>query len=140
MAKAHQKDVDARWPLKIGGKVCYCPDGTLLPQIGTPVVGYKSHISIDRRCSFIRKAKVTSVAESDGRQLVQVFDTNNTAADGCSDTVYRSQRNERWLARNMLNSCIHHRKPRGRTMPERTARGNAAKSAVRARVEHVFAH
>ena len=25
-------------------------------------------------------------------------------------------------------------------MPERTARANAAKSAVRARVEHVFAH
>ena len=42
--KAHQKDVDARWTLKIGGKVRYRPDGTPLPQIATPVFGYKSHI------------------------------------------------------------------------------------------------
>ena len=29
--------------------------------------------------------------------------------------------------------------PRGKPMPDRTARANAAKSKVRARVEHVFA-
>lgn len=138
--KAHQKDVDARWTLKIGGKVRYRPDGTPLPQIATPVFGYKSHISIDRRYGFIRRAKVTSAAQSDGRQLPDVIDTNNTAADVWADTAYRSQKNERWLARNMLKSCIHHRKPKGKAMPERTARANAAKSAVRARVEHVFAH
>jgi hypothetical protein len=33
-----------------------------------------------------------------------------------------------------------HRIERGRPTPERTARANAAKSKVRARVEHVFAH
>ena len=65
--KAHQKDVDARWTVKIGGKVRYRPDGTPLPQIATPVFGYKSHISIDRRFGFIRKAAVTSAANSDGR-------------------------------------------------------------------------
>ena len=31
-------------------------------------------------------------------------------------------------------------KPKGKPMPERMARANAAKSAIRARVEHVFAH
>lgn len=67
--KAHQKDVDARWTVKIGGKIRYRPDGTPLPQIATPVFGYKSHISIDRRYGFIRKAAVTSAADSDGRQL-----------------------------------------------------------------------
>jgi IS5 family transposase len=139
-AKAHQKDVDARWTLKIGGKVRYRPDGTPLPQIATPVFGYKSHISIDRRYGFIRKAKVTSAAQSDGRQLAHVIDTNNTAGDVWADTAYRSKKNERWLARNMLKSRIHHRKPKGKAMPEKTARANAAKSAVRARVEHVFAH
>lgn len=48
-AKAAQKDTDARWTLKIGGKVRYRPDGTPLPMIAVPVFGYKSHISIDRR-------------------------------------------------------------------------------------------
>lgn len=67
--EAHQKDVDARWTAKFGSKVRYRPDGTPLPQIATPVFGYKSHISIDRRFGFIRKGKVTSAASSDGRQL-----------------------------------------------------------------------
>ncbi len=34
-AKAAQKDVDARWTLKVGDKVRYRPDGTPLPQIAT---------------------------------------------------------------------------------------------------------
>jgi hypothetical protein len=41
---------------------------------------------------------------------------------------------------NMLKSRTHRRKPKGRPMPEHKARANAAKSAIRARVEHVFAH
>ena len=62
--KAHQKDVDARWTIKIGGKVRYRTDGTPLPPIATPVFGYKSDISIDRRFGFIRKAAMTSAANS----------------------------------------------------------------------------
>jgi IS5 family transposase len=138
--KAHQKDVDARWTLKIGGKIRFRPDGTPLPQIATPVFGYKNHISIDRRYGFIRKAKTTSAADSDGRQLRDVVAANNTASDVWADTAYRSQRNEKWLAGNMMTSRIHRRKPRGKPMPERTSKANAAKSSVRAKVEHVFAH
>lgn len=44
------------------------------------------------------------------------------------------------LKSNMLKSRIHRRKPKGKPMPENMARANAAKSAIRARVEHVFAH
>jgi hypothetical protein len=40
----------------------------------------------------------------------------------------------------MLKSRIHRRKPKSRPMPENMGRANAAKSAIRARVEHVFAH
>lgn len=138
--KAHQKDVDARWTVKVGGKVRYRPDGTPLPQIATPVFGYKSHISIDRRFGFIRKGKVTSAAQSDGRELRHVVDTNNTASDVWADSAYRSRKNETWLARHMFTSRIHRRKPAGKPMPEHTSRANAAKSAIRARVEHVFAH
>ena len=132
--------VDARWTLKIGGKIRYRPDGTPLPQIATPVFGYKSHISIDRRFGFIRKAAVTSAADSDGRQLRRVIDTSNTAGDVWADSAYRSARNEALLKSNMLKSRIHRRKPKGRPMPEHMARAKAAKSAIRARVEHVFAH
>lgn len=108
--KAHQKDVDARWTVKIGGNIRYRPDGTPLPQIATPVFGCKSHISIDRRFGFIRKAAVTSAA----------------------DSAYRSGKNEAWLKANMLKSRIHRRKPQGKAMPEHMARANAARSAIRA--------
>jgi hypothetical protein len=40
----------------------------------------------------------------------------------------------------MLASRIHRRKPTGKPMPEATARANARKSSIRARIEHVFAH
>ena len=51
--KAGQKDVDARWTLKVGGKVRYRSEGMPMPMIATPTFGYKSHISIDRRYGFI---------------------------------------------------------------------------------------
>jgi hypothetical protein len=39
-----------------------------------------------------------------------------------------------------MTSRIHRRKPMGKPMPRATARANAAKSSIRAHVEHVFAH
>lgn len=138
--KAAQKDVDARWTLKIGGKVRYKPDGTPLPQIAIPVFGYKSHISIDRRYGFIRQATVTSAAAPDGRQLQDLVTTDNLSSEVWADSAYRSARNEKWLAGRMLTSRIHRRKPSGKPMPSATAQANAKKSSVRAAVEHVFAH
>ena len=58
--KAAQKDTNARWSLKIGGKVRYRPDGTALPMIAIPTFGYKLHIAIDRRYGFIHSFAVTS--------------------------------------------------------------------------------
>ena len=65
---------------------------------------------------------------------------DNTASDVWADTAYGSQANERWLHRQGKVSRIYRRKPKGRPMPERTVKANAAKSKVRARVEYVFAH
>jgi IS5 family transposase len=138
--KAAQKDVDARWTLKIGGKVRYRPDGTPLPMIAIPTFGYKSHISIDRRFGFIREAKVTSATEADGRQLRHVVSPDNSASDVWADSAYRSKYNEKWLAKNMLTSRIHRRKPKGKPMSQVTRRANAKKSSIRAKVEHVFGH
>jgi IS5 family transposase len=109
-------------------------------MIATPVFGYKSHISIDRRYGFIRAAAVTSASHPDGRMLRQVIDRENTGSEVWADSACRSQSNEAWLADRMLTSRIHRRKPKGKSMPIATARANAAKSAIRAKVEHVFAH
>lgn len=138
--KAAQKDVDARWTLKIGGKIRHRPDGTPLPQIALPVFGYKSHISIDRRFGFIRAGETTSASAADGRMLRKLASKSNTASDVWADTAYRSKRNEAWLEKNGFSSRIHRRKPTGRAMPDVMARANAAKSKIRACVEHVFAH
>lgn len=138
--KAAHKDVDARWTVKIGGNVRHRPDGTPLPQIATPVFGYKSHISIDRRYRFIRRAMVTSAATPDGRQLKHLVSTDNRSRKVWADSAYRSQRNETWLEQHMMDSHMHRRKPRGNPMPKHTAQANARKSSIRAAVEHVFGH
>jgi len=138
--KAAQKDADARWTLKVGGKVRYRPDGTPLPMIAVPVFGYKSHISIDRRFGFIRESAVTAASAADGRQLKRLVSRENTGSEVWADSAYRSQANEKWLAQRMLTSRIHRRKPGGKPMPRNVARANAKKSAIRAAVEHVFAH
>jgi hypothetical protein len=138
--KAAQKDTNARWTLKIGGKIRCRPDGSPLLQIAQPVFGYKTHIAIDRRYGFIRECAVTSAAEADGRMLRRLVTTTNTSSEVWADTAYRSKQNEEWLADRMLTSRIHRRKPNGKPMSKATARANAKKSSVRARVEHVFGH
>ena len=69
-----------------------------------------------------------------------MIDTANTAGDVWTDSAYRSRKNDAWLKTNMLKSRINRCKPKGRSMTESMARANAAKSAIRARVEHVLAH
>jgi IS5 family transposase len=139
LARAAQKDTDARWTIKTAkGKAK--ADGTVQADIAIPVFGYKSHISIDRRHGFIRRHKVTDAAAHDGARLRQgLIDPGNTASAVWADTAYRSGANEAFLEKCGKASRIHRKKPRGKPMPKRTARANARKSQVRARVEHVFA-
>lgn len=138
--KASQKDVDARWTLKIGGKTRYREDGSPLPDIAIPTFGYKAHSSIDKGHRFIRKWDVTDVSKHDGKMLrYGLLDKSNTGSSVWADSAYRSKKNEAWLEKNGYFSQIHHRKPRGRSMPENIKRGNHTKSKHRAPVEHVFA-
>ena len=139
-AKARQKDVNARWTLKVS-KAKPAADGKRQTDIAIPAFGYKSHISIDRRHGIIRRGTVTDAAAHDGARLREgLIDPNNTASDVWADTAYRSEENEKFLRANGKVSRIHRRKPQGKPMPKHTARANAAKSAVRAAVEHPFAH
>jgi IS5 family transposase len=139
-SKARQKDTDARWTVKFS-KAKPAEDGTKRIDIAIPTFGYKSHIAIDRRHGIIRRQKVTDAAAHDGARLREgLIDTTNTASDVWADSAYRSAENERYLAGIGKVSRIHRRKPKGKPMPRQTAKANARKSAVRAAIEHPFAH
>jgi IS5 family transposase len=139
-AKARQKDTDARWTMKFS-KAKPAEGGRPQVDIAIPTFGYKSHISIDRRHGIIRRGKVTDAAAHDGARLREgLIDPNNTSSEVWADSAYRSAENERFLAGMGKVSRIHRRKPARKPMPRHTARANAKKSAIRALVEHPFAH
>ena len=56
-----------------------------------------------------------------------------------ADTAYRSAANLALLDRRGLKPQFQRKKPRGRPMPAHIARGNATRTRMRSRVEHVFA-
>jgi IS5 family transposase len=88
---------------------------------------------------LIRTWTVTDASRHDGAALPRLLDKTNTGSRVWADTAYRSKKNEKHLRNAGLKSAIHRKKPRGKPMPERVAKANAAKSKVRAAVEHVFA-
>jgi IS5 family transposase len=138
-AKLRQKDRDARWTL-VFGKARTREDGTRHADIAIPVFGYKSHASIDRRHGFIRKWDVTDASRHDGRILRRgLLDSTNTGTTVWADSAYRSKANEAFMTRHGFRSQVHHRKPKGKPMAPNIRRGNAARSSIRAAVEHVFA-
>jgi transposase, IS5 family len=115
-------------------------DGKKQIDIAIPTLGYQNHVSIDREHGLIRKWDVTDAAKFEGSMLREgLLDKTNTASSVWADSAYRSKANETFLANNGFTSKVHRKKPQGRPMPQRTARANARKSVVRARVEHVFA-
>ena len=139
-AKAAQKDVDARYTLKFSKAKPAKDDQKSMTDIAIPVFGYKSHIGIDRQHGLIRTWLVTDAAAHDGARLREgLIDPANTASAVWADSAYRSAANETYLANRGKVSQIHRKKPRSKPMPKRTAHANAKKSAVRAKVEHVFA-
>ena len=138
-AKLRQKDRDARWTVKFS-KAKPREDGMPQVDLAVPAFGYKSHISIDRRHGLIRGWTTTHAAAHDGARLGDVLDADNTASSVWADTAYRSAKNETMLRARGLVSRIHRKKPAGRPMSARTRRANGRKSAVRSRIEHVFAH
>lgn len=139
-ARAAQKDTDARWTVKFS-KARKTKEGEKdagLVDISVPHFGYKNHISIDRKFRFIRGEATTDGARYDGHELCSVLSKDNRSGKVWADTAYRSRKNEAWLKDNGFISHIHRKKPKGKPMPKHIQRGNATRSIVRARVEHVF--
>ena len=113
--KPAQKDRDARWTLKPGRRKTR-PDGKAMGAIATPVFGCKSHINADRRHGFVRTWIVTDAARHDGRVAGGLPDQANTGSTATgstvrADTAYRSQKNEKKIARAGLTSKVHFRRP-----------------------------
>ena len=123
-AKQRQKDVDARWTKKHGRSY----------------FGYKNHISMDRRHKLVRRYSVTDAARHDSVELDAVLDPGNTCSKVWADSAYRSAATEENLAERGYKSCIHRRGARNHPLSAREQQGNATRSRVRARVEHVFGH
>jgi IS5 family transposase len=123
-AKRRQKDVDARWTKKHG----------------RTYFGYKNHISMDRRHKLVRRYSVTDAARHDSGELEAVLDSANTCSKVWGDSAYRSAQTEGTLAERGYTSCIHRRGARNHPLSAREQQGNATRSRVRARVEHVFGH
>ncbi|MEC5293889.1 MULTISPECIES: transposase, partial [unclassified Aurantimonas] len=138
-AKLRQKDRDARWTVKFSKAKPAAPGKPQHIDIAVPAFGYKDHVSIDRRFGFIRGWSATSASAYDGAQLCNVLDRSNTGSKVWADTAYQSIKNEEWLDKNGYVSDIHRKKPKGRPMSERTSRANGRRSAIRSKVEHVFA-
>ena len=83
--------------------------------------------------------QVACRCQQDARIREGLIDQGNTCGDALADTAYRSAENEKWLGENGLNSRIHRKKPRGRTMSTPTRKANGRKSKDRADVEYIFA-
>ena len=139
-AKLCHKDRDARWTLKFT-KAKPRDDGTMpAMDLAIPAFGYKNHISIDRRIRLIRRWKTTDASAHDGARLREgLLDRSNTGSKAWADTAYWSGANEGFMELHGFVSKVHHKKPPHRDMPIHIRRSNAGKSAIRSRVEHVFA-
>jgi IS5 family transposase len=85
-----------------------------------------------------RNTQGEKAAIKEGKKAGEIW-PDEPARAAQKDPAYRSQANEKWLKAQGRVSRVHRKKPRGKPMPDHVRRGNAAKSKVRARVEHLFA-
>ena len=105
-----------------------------------PAFGYKSHINIDKRHGLIWSWTVTHAAANDGARLPDLLQPRNYASDVWADTAYKSHKNEALLEKRGFRSNIHFRRKALKDLTHQQKRANAARSKVRSKIEHVFAH
>jgi IS5 family transposase len=121
--KKRQKDVNARWTVKNKQKH----------------FGYKNHIAADRKRKFIINYDVTSAEVHDSQPFFKVLGKPRNGNEPVwGDSAYRSEENEKELAKKGFLSKIHEKGYRGRPLTERQKLRNTIKSRTRARVEHIF--
>jgi IS5 family transposase len=94
---------------------------------------------VDRRHKLIRRYHVSDAALHDSQAVDHLLMRGNTGAGVWADPAYRSEEMEARLRALKLKSHIHRKGRRGKPLTEQGKASNRTKSAVRARVEHVFA-
>jgi IS5 family transposase len=123
-SKLRQKDTDARWTKK--------NDETYY--------GYKDHVKVDTDSKLIKAYEVTDASVHDSQMLTPLIDKTDKDTDLHADSAYRSAKIEKTLAKRGVRSKIHEKANRNQPLTKTQMRSNRAKSRIRARVEHVFAH
>lgn len=119
-ARMRQKDLDARWTTKGGHRY----------------FGYKNHIKVGNKTKLIESWEVTAANTHDSQAIRALVDP----ADGSlyADSAYNSWLMLDWLRGKGIDPQINERAYRNRPLTDEQKADNRIKSAVRARVEHVF--
>jgi IS5 family transposase len=107
-------------------------------------------VNVDRQHKLVRRYHVSDAAMHDSQAVDHLLMRGNTGAGvwagrhccatGSSNSgdAYRSEEMEAKLRARGLKSRIHRKGKRGKPLNEQGKASNRTKSAVRARVEHVF--
>jgi IS5 family transposase len=120
--KLCQKDLDARWTKK-NDETHY---------------GYKNHLNVDVKHKLIRDYEVTPADVHDSQELGDLFDPDNTGKALWADSAYKSEEIDRKLKRRRLRNNINRKGYRNRPLSFFQQMMNRKRSAVRARIEHVY--
>jgi IS5 family transposase len=120
--KLRQKDLDARWTKK-NNETHY---------------GYKDHVKVDKKSKLITRFSVTSAEVHDSQELATLIDGEKDERL-YADSAYKGEEIEECIPEHVMNR-IHERGYRNKPLTKTQQRNNKAKSHIRVRVEHVFAH
>jgi len=123
-AKLRQKDTEARWTKK-NEQTFY---------------GYKDHVKVDTQSKLIKIYEVTDASVHDSQVLPSLIEPTDADTELHADSAYRSTQIEETLQKQGVRSKIHEKGNRHQPLTKTQKRRNRAKSRIRARVEHVFAH
>jgi IS5 family transposase len=122
--KNRQKDKDATW----------------VKKNGVSEYGYKDHIKVDSNSKLIEDYQVTPNSVHDSQVLEEVLSETDRGQKLYADSAYRSSDIEEQLKEMGIESHIHEKGYRNKTLTQKQKRSNTKKSRVRARVEHVFGY
>jgi IS5 family transposase len=122
--KARQKDTDARWTKK--------NDQTFF--------GYKDHVKVDKKSKLITAYEVTDASVHDSKVIVDLVDKSDAHHDLFADSAYTGDHIENVLNKGKIRNRIHEKGYRNRPLTKKQKERNRKKSAIRARIEHVFGH
>lgn len=95
-------------------------------------------MNVDRKHKLVRRYHVSNAALHDSQAVDHLLTRSNIGAGVWADPAYRSEAMEAKLRALKLKSHIHRKGTRGKPLSEQAKRANRTKSAVRARVEHIF--